>query len=251
MKTKEILAIIPARGYSKGLPNKNILFLGDKPLIAHTIGKAMSSNKISRVIVSTEDSKIAEIAKKFGAEIPFMRPLELAQDDSPIYDVVLDTLKKLKEKENYEPDILVFLQSVSPFVTTKQIDSAIQKLIETDADVVYSICEFPYPLLWMQTLDGDKPKMIFNNVKIKRRQDAPKSYKPTGAFYIVKTKTFLNRKDNLPMFVPKIGEDTRTIVTDEITATDIDTKIDFLWTTFLLNSHFKINGTNNGKNNFN
>jgi len=230
---KEILVIIPARGGSKGLPHKNILFLEGKPLIGRTIEKALSLAKLSRVIVSTEDKQIAEISKKFGAEVPFMRPQELAKDSSLIYDVVLDLLRTLKKTENYYPDIVVLLQAVSPFVKTEQINSAINKLIKEEVDVVYSVCESDYPPFWIQTLENEKPGMLFKNVNIKKRQDAQKTYRPTGAFYVVKTKTLLDRKDNLPMFVPKKDEETRVIITDELTATDIDTELDFLWAKFL------------------
>ena len=138
--TVEVLAIIPARGGSKSIPGKNIYPILGKPLLAYTIESAKKSKLINRVIVSTDDPKIAEIAQKYGAEVPFTRPSKLAEDNTPDFPVFQHTLNWLEEKENYKPDIIVHLWATSPFRKDGDIDKAIEMLIENpDADCVRSI----------------------------------------------------------------------------------------------------------------
>ena len=137
----EILAIIPARGGSKGLKRKNILDFIGKPLIAHTIEQAQNSKYVSRVIVSTEDEEIAMISKKYGAEIPFMRPNRLADDSSSTNEVIEYILKELEMKEGYRPDLICLLQCTSPLRTSEDIDNTIDKLFNTNSDSAVSITE--------------------------------------------------------------------------------------------------------------
>src|SRR3989344_1132419 len=124
-KKKKILAIIPARGGSKGIPGKNIKLLAGKPLIAHSIEAARNSRFINRVIVSTDDEHIANAARKYGAEI-IMRPKELAEDKTPM-DPVLQHAVEFLEKENYIPEAVMLLQPTSPLRTTEHINEAIEK----------------------------------------------------------------------------------------------------------------------------
>ncbi len=132
MKTKkyEIVAIIPARGGSKGLPRKNILNLGGIPLVAWSIRACLASSLITRVLVSTEDDEIAEIAKKFGAEVPFLRPEGMSIDDSTVTPAISHLLSTLNETENYAPDFHVILYPTSPFRKVETIDALIRKAIE-------------------------------------------------------------------------------------------------------------------------
>lgn len=127
--SKEILAIIPARGGSKGLPRKNIIPLGGKPLIAHTIEAALESRLITRVVVSTEDREIAEVAEIHGAEIPFLRPMELAGDRSNLGSALAYTRQRL-EAEGYRPWAVVHLYATSPFRPPGFIDFLLSKLYE-------------------------------------------------------------------------------------------------------------------------
>ncbi len=127
-KKKEVLAIIPARGGSKGLPRKNIKMLCGKPLIAYSIELALKSRLINRIIVSTEDKEIEEIAKHFGAEVPFLRPVAIAQDRSGLHDVMKFTLNKLSGT-GYRPDIYITLYPTHPFRTLSLVDSLIKKNI--------------------------------------------------------------------------------------------------------------------------
>ena len=191
----EILAIIPARGGSKGLKRKNILDFIGKPLIAHTIEQAQNSKYVSRVIVSTEDEEIAMISKKYGAEIPFMRPNRLADDSSSTNEVIEYTLKELEMKEGYRPDLICLLQCTSPLRTSEDIDNTIDKLFNTSSDSAVSITEAKSNPYWTNILVDDKLEYFIKEGKrIKRRQDLPEIYELNGAVYVVKTDVFLKEK---------------------------------------------------------
>jgi len=137
----EILAIVPARGGSKGLPGKNIRHLAGHPLIAFSIAAGLQSYLIDRVICSTDNAQIAQIAESYGAEIPFLRPAELAEDDTSDLPVFKHALQFLEEKESYCPEIVVQIRPTSPIRFLKEIDSAVQKLIDCPkADSLRSIC---------------------------------------------------------------------------------------------------------------
>ena len=134
-----ILAIIPARGGSKGLPGKNIKpFLG-KPLLAYTIEEAKRSKYITKIVLSTDDTAIAQVGKKYGAEIPFLRPSELATDTSLAPDAYIYTIERLKNEQGYAPEIVVILQPTSPLRTVDDIDAAISLYLEKNADSVISV----------------------------------------------------------------------------------------------------------------
>jgi len=121
-KNKKIIAIIPARGGSKGIPRKNIVNLAGKPLIAWTIEAAKKSNLIGRIIVTTDDQEIADVALKYGAEVPFLRPKELAQDDTQPDPVLKHALQFLYDKENFKPEIIAWLEPPCPIRTAEEID---------------------------------------------------------------------------------------------------------------------------------
>lgn len=191
----EILAIIPARGGSKGLKRKNILDFMGKPLIAHTIEQAQDSKYVSRIIVSTEDEEIAMISKKYGAEIPFMRPNRLADDFSSTNEVIEYTLKELEMKEGYIPDLICLLQCTSPLRTSEDIDNTINKLFNTNSDSAVSITEAKSNPYWTNILVDDRLEYFIKKGKqIKRRQDLPKIYELNGAVYVVKREVFLKEK---------------------------------------------------------
>jgi N-acylneuraminate cytidylyltransferase len=135
-----VLALIPARGGSKGVPRKNIRPLAGLPLIAHTIRAAARCPSIDRIIVSTDDVEIARVARRFGADVPFLRPRALAQDQTTDAPVVKHCLDFLRKSERYQPDIIVFLRPTGPFRTTRQIESAIALLAaHRRADSVRSV----------------------------------------------------------------------------------------------------------------
>lgn len=150
-----MLALVPARGGSKGVPGKNIRPLAGKPLISYTINAALRSEYQLRVVVSTDDVRIAEVSRAAGAEVPFLRPQELALDETPTLSVVQDALHWLKEHEAYEPEIVVLLQPTSPLRTAQHIDEGIRLLLETGADSVISVCEAEHSPYWMWRVDSE------------------------------------------------------------------------------------------------
>jgi|TARA_Y100000310_G_scaffold162742_1_gene162688 N-acylneuraminate cytidylyltransferase len=157
MKEHKILAIIPARGGLKDVPKKNIRELAGKPLLAWTVEEAKKSKYIDRVIVSTDDEETADIARKYGAEVPFMRPAGISQDLSTDIEFLTHAVDFLKENENYEPDIVVLLRTTSPLKTAQHIDKGIELLIKTpEADAVRPIIESPKHPYKMWKISEDK-----------------------------------------------------------------------------------------------
>ena len=186
---KKVLAIIPARGGSKGLPGKNVKELCGKPLIAWSIEQAKYCNDIDRIVVSTDDEEIAEVAKKYGAEVPFIRPAELANDTASTVDVIFHAINWLKEYENYRPEYILLLQPTSPLRTVEDIRTAIQTLKDKDVRAVVSVCETDHHPWWSNTLpeDGNMGNFIRLEILNKRRQDLPVFYQLNGAIYLADT----------------------------------------------------------------
>lgn len=220
VKQRNILAIIPARGGSKSLPRKNIRLLCGKPLVAHSIETALSSEFIDRVVISTEDEEIARIAEQYGGEV-IERPAELARDDTPSSLVYQHVIEHLERKENFATDLIVALQPTSPLRIVTDIDGAIQKFLEAGCDSVLSVCEAEHPPYWMYTLDGDRMKiLIHGGEEISRRQDAPLVYRINGAVYVTRKQVI--------MIENKVwGDDTRAYIMPWNRSVDIDTEIDF------------------------
>lgn len=217
----QFLALIPARGGSKGIPRKNIRLVGNKPLIAWTIEAARESELVSRTLVSTEDQEIADIAQQYGAEVPCYRPENLAEDTSDTLDAVLYTLDFLEQKEGYTPDYVVLLQPTSPLRRSEDIDAAIRFTIERHADSVVSICEAkPHPLLSKTlTLNGSLMDYIPGASDYSRRQDFPAVYSLNGALYI-------NRISSLRKDRKFILPDTYGFIMPEEWSLDIDAPFD-------------------------
>jgi pseudaminic acid cytidylyltransferase len=219
---KKLLAIIPARGASKRLPRKNILDLSGKPLIAWTIEAALGSKYIDRVVVSTDDQEIANIAKKHGADIPFIRPSELATDQTTSVDVVLHLLNQLEKIED-KYDYVILLQPTSPLRTAKNIEEAIKLLRTKNSDAVISVCESGHPPLWYNTLPDDMSMDNFldASIKNKRSQDLPKQYRVNGAIYI----SSIERLRNESSFF--LSENCHAYIMEQNVSIDIDTRDDF------------------------
>jgi CMP-N,N'-diacetyllegionaminic acid synthase len=218
MKPK-IIAIIPARGGSKGLPGKNVRELNGKPLIYYTIREALESKFLDRIIVSTEDKEIMELARAYGAEV-IIRPVELAMDDTPSLPVFQHTIQYLEEVKDYHPDVIVILQPTSPLRTVDDIDGAIRKFLETDCDSVVSVCKVEHPPHWTYFLKGDRLEpVIKGGEKITRRQDAPEVYRSSGAVYVTHRDVIM--KQNRIW-----GNDTRAFIIPPERSIDIDTEVD-------------------------
>lgn len=221
---KKILALIPARGGSKGLPGKNTMLLKGKPLIAWSIDSAKKSKYIDRIIVSTDSMDIAEIAKKYGASVPFIRPSELATDTAASSDVIMHCLSWIKEKEKTEYDCLILLQPTSPLRNNLHMDEAIEKFFSDDKILsLVSITKVKKNPYWMKIvnkegfldnlLDGDKISF--------RRQDLPEVFVLNGAIYIIKNKDFISyRGFNTPF--------TSFYQMEDCYSFDIDDKYDFV-----------------------
>lgn len=193
MKT---LAIIPARGGSKGIPKKNISLLGNKPLIAWTLEAALIAEAVDRVIVTTDNPEIAKIAKDYGAEVPFQRPASLAQDDTPGIKPILHATHWLIDHEDYLPDFVVCLQPTSPFRTGKDIDRAMDLARLKNADSVVSITPLVHNPNWMQIMDGDGRLKDFipGGTSVGSRQEMEQVYELNGAIYLIRTVTLFEEE---------------------------------------------------------
>lgn len=220
-----ILALIPARGGSKGIAKKNIKLLGGKPLIVWSIEAAKKSRFIDRVIVSTDNEEIAEIAKSAGAEVPFVRPAEIAQDLTPDTPVFEHALAWLKEHDNFIPEFIVHLRPTGPLRTSEEIDEAIGMLAnDPDADSVRSVEEPPKPPFKMWQPEGKyiKPFAEVHGLKdfhTMPRQILPKVYQTTADIGIMRLGTILEKKS-------VIGDCVIPYVLERPTI-DIDHPIDF------------------------
>ncbi|MGF1807623.1 acylneuraminate cytidylyltransferase family protein, partial [Aliivibrio sifiae] len=180
-----MIAIVPARSGSKGLPGKNIKLFGEKPLIAYTIEAALKSKYIDDVIISTDDKGIYDLAISFGAKASFLRPKHLAEDESLAIDNYIYTIDRLEKEFNYQINDFVVLQPTSPLRESSDIDGAISLFIEKEADSVISYCEEYHPITWHKYIDKNgKLEDIFDNNILKNRQDIRPSYYPNGAIYV-------------------------------------------------------------------
>ena len=215
---KTFLVIIPARGGSKRLPRKNLLDLCGKPLIAWSIEAALKSKYISKVIVSSDDEEILNIAKEYKADF-IKRPDELASDTATTFDTLKHTLENV---EKY--DYVVLLQPTSPLRTEKHINEAIELLEEKNADAIISVCEMEHSPLWSNTLDEnlDITNFLRDEVLNKRSQDLPKYYRLNGAIYICKTDKLLQNKGFF------LKENIYAYKMNKKHSVDIDEEIDFI-----------------------
>ena len=220
-KNKKVLAIIPARGGSKGLPGKNIKKLNGKPLLAYSIETAIQSDVFDKIIVSTDDEKIAKTAKNYGAEVPFIRPAKLATDTAKSIEVLVHAIKWLEDKgENY--DYVMKLQPTSPLRKKEDIVKAMDLLLKKDGNSVISVSECDHHPLWANTLEDDLKmnEFIRDEVKGKNRQELPKYYELNGVIFLSKVEVLLRTKD-------WYGKESYAYVMDSKRAIDIDNIIDF------------------------
>jgi len=201
MKMKPI-CFIGARGGSKGVPNKNIRKLGGKPLIVHTIESALKSNLFSQVIVSTENKKIANIAKRHGANVPFLRPKRFATDNADFNDVLLHGIKQLKSLKLC-PEIIVIRDCTVPFISNKAMKDSIALLRKERCDAVYSVYPQHHNPYFNMMEEGKNGFLKFSKKlshKLKNRQEAPIVYQLNGLF-VIDVKKFLKFKT---IIMPKI-----------------------------------------------
>lgn len=230
----KILGTICARGGSKGVKNKNIRELTGKPLIAYTIGYLKKWEKAERIVCSTDSEKIAEAAKRYGAEIPFIRPAKLATDDASKLHVLQHIVKFCEEQQNIKYDIIVDLDPTAPLRKQKFLAEAFKKFISSDANNLYSVSKArKNPYFNMVELDKNGYAHLCKDSNVVRRQDATPVYELNASIYIY-NRDFLLHTNSL--------HSDKTIIYEmpNAASVDIDEEIDFLFVEFLLkNEVFK------------
>lgn len=182
------LAIIPARGGSKGVPRKNVRLLGGKPLLGWTIEAARAARCVDRVVVSTDDVEIAAISRQFGAEV-VMRPAALSGDTASSEAALLHALDELERREGCDPDLLVFLQCTSPLTTPEDINGVIRTLEEEDADSCFTVTDFHY-FLWRRSEQGEPVGINHDARHRELRGEREPQYLETGAAYAMRVAGF-------------------------------------------------------------
>jgi len=223
------LAFIPARGGSKRLPNKNILPLAGKPLVAWTIEAAKGSKYIDDIILSTDDDKILHIGKDYGIKI-VKRPDFLSTDGAKTEDVILYHLQSFQKI----PEFIVLLQPTSPLRKSRHIDEAIDLLKNKKADAVISVSEVDHPVEWCNIIPEDKNLKNFINKEIfgKRSQDMTKRYRLNGAIYIIKTMKLIEKKTFF------IDDNIYAYIMDKLSSVDIDDEFDFKFAESLISDNY-------------
>ena len=213
--------IIPARGGSKAVPRKNLATLAGKPLIAHTILAAHEAESLSDFIVSTDDEEIAAVAREWGADVPFVRPAHLAEDDVPTVEVLRHAARWLAD-DGREAPLTVLLQPTSPLRVAADIDATVRKLIETDADSAFTVCEADTPAEWLLRVDDDRARQLLEGEEERfstPRQLLPPVYRQNGAVEVYRTERLLAGKD-------MYGEDARVVIMPRSQSIDIDDRLD-------------------------
>lgn len=194
-KSAPTLALVVARGGSKSIPRKNLAPLAGKPLIAWTIEAARDCPPVDRIVVSTDDPDIASAARKSGAETPFIRPAELARDDTPSMPVVLHALEWLERHESYLPELVVLLQPTSPLRTAQDVAGAILVAEERAADAVVSVTPAgAHPYLTKRITDDGLLEDFVPHPAVERRQDLEPAYALNGAIYLAHRRQLLEHE---------------------------------------------------------
>ncbi len=224
-----VVGFVFARGGSKGVAHKNIRPLAGKPLIAYSIQAGRASTLIDRVIVSTDDVEIAEVARHYGAEVPFMRPAELAQDDSPEWLAWQHAIRTLEALDSEPLDVFVSISPTSPFRSVADVDACIETLTESNADVVITVKSAERnPYFNMVTLDAEGyARLVISSAEtIHRRQSAPPVFDVTTVAYAARPE-FVQRANTI--FEGKV----KAVLVPAERALDIDTELDFKFAEFL------------------
>lgn len=222
---EKILAIIPARSGSKGLKDKNIKMMNGKPLIAYTIEAAKKSKIFEDIIISTDSEKYAEIAKKYGGSVPYLRDEKLANDNAKSSDVIFDILNRIEKKY----DLFILLQPTSPLRTEKNIIEAYKMYLEKKANSVVSVCEMEHSPLWANSLNEERRMDSFlKGIDVNgNRQELEIYYRINGALYIANVEYFKKYQD----FYYK---DSYAYIMEKENSIDIDDELDFKIAEYLI-----------------
>ena len=232
-----VLGIIPARGGSKGIPKKNIYPLLGKPLIGYTIEAALGSRVLTRTILSTDSEEIAETARGFGLEVPFMRPAELADDASPALPYIEHALERLRGDEGYVPGYIALLQPTSPLRTSRHIDQCMQTLMDSDADSIVTVVQAPHnciPQSIMELKDGFLKPFLAYDERDNQRQKKPVYYARNGAAVYGFTHDCLTKKKSV------FGDRILPFVMAPEDSVDIDTMLDMRIAECLLSNRTEV-----------
>lgn len=223
MKGKNVLAVIPARGGSKGIPGKNIKAFCGKPLIVHSIEAALNCSLITRTVVSTDDDSIARVAKANGAHV-IKRPAELAVDTSLVIDAIRHAVLKVEE-EGEDVDIVLLLEPTSPFRRKQDLEKCVQILLENKADSVATFTDAHVSpnRLWRVSDDVAEP-YIKGAVPWLPRQKQPKAHELTGQIYGITRKALFENEGSISLLLGRMS----AVITPRETALDIDTELDFM-----------------------
>lgn len=225
------LGVIPARGGSKGIAQKNLVPVGGRPLLAYTADAARASRRLTRTVVSTEDPAIAAAAQALGLDVPFVRPAALAADDTPMLPVLQHALSEMRSR-GVDADVLVLLQPTSPLRRGEHIDAAIDLLERTGADTVVTVVEVPHQFnpVSVMRLDGDRLVPFLEGPTLLRRQDKPRVFARNGpAVLAVRTRVV----EHGALY----GEDVRPLVMTPEDSIDIDSPSDLDLVEFLIARH--------------
>jgi CMP-N,N'-diacetyllegionaminic acid synthase len=211
-----VLAVIPARGGSKGIPHKNLADVAGRPLLAYTAGAALAAKRLTWVIVSTDDPAIADAARQLGLDVPFMRPAALAADDSPMLPVLQHAVKAMREC-GFTADVVVLLQPTSPLRRSEHIDAAVDLLERSGADSVVSVVDVPHQFnpVSVLHLDGDRLRPFIDGPLVTRRQDKPRVVARNGPA-VVAVRTSVIEGGSL------YGDDCRALMMNSADSLDID-----------------------------
>jgi CMP-N-acetylneuraminic acid synthetase len=238
-----VLALVPARGGSKGIPRKNARLLGGKPLVAWAVEVGRSARLVDRVMCTTDDAEIAALARAAGAEIPFLRPGELAQDDTEDWPVFAHALRWLEEHEDWQPDVVVNLRPSSPFRRVEHVDGAIELLLRTGADSVKSVClarQHPHKM-WRLAAEslGLMEPFVQTAFRLTRGPDVPRAelepvYWQNGLVDATRREVILDQG-------VMIGRRVAGFVTDPADSVDLDTPLDLAMAEYLIQQRQRAN----------
>ncbi len=231
-----MLAVVPARGGSKGIPRKNVRLLAGKPVLAYAVETGLAARLVDRVVCSTDDAEIAEVARTFGADVPFLRPADLAQDDTEDWPVFAHALRWLEAHEGWVPEIVVNLRPTSPFRRVEHVDGAIDLLLRSGADSVKSISlarQHPHKMWTLRgAQSGPMEPFVKTAFRLERGPDVPRAqlepvYWQNGIVDVTRRSVILDRG-------VMIGSNVAGLVTDAADAVDLDTPLDFTFAEVLM-----------------